>query len=69
MVGNSNQGIPEMTTEIMRLIRHGVAPLIAYAVAGGYLPESMAGDVTEFIVLGVAIIAPLVFSWLRDQSK
>jgi len=58
-----------MNTEIMRLIRHGVAPLVAYAVAGGYLPESMAGDVTEFIVLGVAIIAPIIFSWQRDRSK
>lgn len=58
-----------MTTEIMRLIRHGVAPLVAYAVAGGYLPEYMAGDVTEFIVLGIAIIAPLVFSWQRDRLK
>jgi hypothetical protein len=55
--------------ELNRLIRHGVAPLTAWLVAKGYLPEYMEGDVTEFAVIIVAIAIPYVVSWWRDKMK
>jgi hypothetical protein len=56
-------------TELNRLIRHGVAPLVAWLVASGYLPEYMQGDVTELLVVGIAIGAPLAVSWWRDRAR
>lgn len=56
-------------TEINRLLRHMFAPLVAYAVAQGWLPEYMQGDVTEALVLAVALGLPLAVSWYRDRSK
>lgn len=56
-----------MTKEINRLLRHLIAPLVAYAVAQGYLPEYAQGDVTEALVLAVALGVPLALSYLRDR--
>lgn len=56
-------------TAINRLLRHLFAPLVAYAVAQGWLPEYMQGDITEALVLGVALGLPLAASWYRDQRK
>jgi len=56
-----------MTREIQRLIRHGVAPVVAYAVAQGWLPEYMQGDVTEAAVLLIAVAGPLAWSWARER--
>lgn len=54
-------------TEINRLIRHGVAPLVAYAVAAGWLPEAMQQDVTELLVLAIALGGPLLWSYARER--
>lgn len=54
--------------ELNRLIRHGVAPLVAWLVANDHLPEYMREDVTEFAVLAVALVIPVMVSWLRDQK-
>lgn len=56
-------------TEINRLIRHGVAPLVAWLVATGRLPEYMQGDVTEALVLAIGILGPIAFSYMRDRVK
>jgi hypothetical protein len=56
-------------TELHRLIRHGVAPLTAWLVASGYLPEYMQGDVTELLVLLVAFAVPYGVSWWRDRAR
>jgi len=55
-------------TELTRLLRHGFAPLTAWMVMNGWLPESMQGDVTEFLVIGTSIAIPYLFSWLRDKK-
>ena len=57
-----------MTKELSRLLRHLFAPLVAYAVAQGYLPEYMQGDVTEALVLAVALGVPLALSYIRDRK-
>lgn len=56
-------------TEMYRIIRHGVAPLTAWLVATGRLPEYMQGDVTEFIVLGIGLAIPYGLSWAKDRAK
>lgn len=55
--------------EFKRLIRHGVAPLVAWLVANGYLPDYMRGDVTELLVIAVAMAVPYAVSWWRDQRR
>lgn len=55
--------------EINRLIRHVVAPLVAWFVANGYLPEYMQGDVTEALVLAIAVGVPIALSWWRDRGR
>lgn len=54
--------------ELNRLLRHIFAPLVAYAVAEGWLPEYAQGDVTEALVLGVALGVPFALSWWRDRA-
>lgn len=56
-------------TELNRILRHLIAPLVAYAVAQGWLPEYMQGDVTEAAVLIIAFGVPLALSWWRDRAK
>jgi len=58
-----------MNKELIRLVRHLVAPLIAYLVTAGYLPEALQGQVTEFVLMGVGVAVALTFSWTRDQKK
>lgn len=55
--------------ELNRLLRHMFAPLVAWAVASGYLPEYMQGDITEALVLIVAFGIPWGLSKLRDRGR
>lgn len=59
----------EPMKELNRVLRHLLAPVVAYAVAEGYLPEYMQGDVTEALVLLAAIGIPMALSWYRDRVK
>lgn len=58
-----------MTKELNRLIRHGVAPLVLWLVANGYLPAYMQGDVTELLVIVIATAVPVAVSWWRDRAR
>lgn len=53
--------------EIKRAVRHALAPLAVYAVTAGYVPESLAGPVTEAVVAVVAYTAVMVWSKMRDR--
>jgi hypothetical protein len=55
--------------ELNRFLRHLIAPLTAWAVAGGILPEYMQSDITELAVLVVAFGIPYGLSWYRDKNK
>lgn len=56
-------------TEISRLLRHIFAPLVAWLVANGWLPEYMQSDVTEAAVLIAALAIPYGLSWWRDVRR
>lgn len=56
-------------SELHRLLRHVFAPLMAWLVAKGYLPEYMQNDVTEILVLIVSLAIPYGVSWWRDQWR
>ncbi len=56
-------------TELNRILRHLFAPLVAWMVANGWLPDYMQGDVTEVLVLFVALAIPYGISWWRDAVK
>ena len=56
-------------SEIARLLRHVFAPMVAYLVTQGYLPEYMQGDVTEGLVIGSGIVIPMAISKYRDSVK
>ncbi len=56
-------------TEINRLLRHIFAPVVAWLVMNGYLPEYMQGDVTELFVMVAAVGIPYAISWWRDAWR
>lgn len=56
-------------SELQRIVRHGIAPLVAYAVAEGWLPEAMQEGVTEWLVMSAAILGPLAWSWWRERNS
>jgi hypothetical protein len=53
--------------ELNRFIRHSLAPLVAYAVAAGWLPEGAQGDVLEALVIAVAWLLPMAWSYARER--
>ena len=55
-------------TELYRFLRHAFAPLVAYAVARGWLPEGAQGDVLEVLVIGFGFAIPYAISWWRDRA-
>lgn len=57
-----------MNREAQRMIRHGLAPLVAYAVAQGWLPEWAQNDVLEMLAIGLALGVPYAWSWLREKK-
>lgn len=58
-----------MTTELMRLVRHGLTPLVAIAVKSGVLPEAAQGPVTEFLIILFFFIISVAWSFLYDVRK
>lgn len=58
-----------MYTELARVIRHGVPPLVAYAVASGWIPVHMQQPIIEAGIAIAAVVASLAASRARDKSK
>jgi len=54
-------------TELLRFLRHAIAPLAALAVTLGWLPEYMQEDVTEALVLALGFVIPLAWSRWNDR--
>ena len=52
-----------------RLVRHAVAPLVILAVERGWLPASVKGDVTEFIIIGLSLILAYGWSYWNEHYK
>ena len=57
------------TVELTRLLRHGVAPVVAWLVATDRMPVYLQGDITELVALLLALGVPMAFSWWRDQRR
>ena len=55
--------------ELNRLLRHMIAPLTAYAVAEGWLPEHAQTHVTEVAVLTLGLVLPIAWSWARERWR
>lgn len=58
-----------LISETTRLLRHTIAPVVVLAVERGWLPESVANDVTEVAVICGSVLVALLFSWLQDRRK
>jgi len=57
------------SSEIQRLVRHGVTPLAIVAVHQGWLPQAAQADIVELgVVLGSFVVA-LALSWWEDRKK
>lgn len=57
------------TIEVARLLRHGVAPLVAVAVYRGWLPESAQTETIEaFAVIG-SVGVMYLWSLIRDRKR
>lgn len=52
---------------LKRLIRHGLAPVVAFLVAGGYVTEEQGANlVNAVLVIGSTVFA-IGWSWARTQ--
>lgn len=58
-----------ITTEIGRIVRHTIAPMVILAVDRGWIPEAAQHDVVELLTILVAIGAVYGVSWWRDKQK
>lgn len=52
--------------ELNRVLRHAIAPVAAWAVAQGWLPETAKADVIEVAVVGLGYLIPLALSKARE---
>jgi len=57
-----------LTEVVMRLLRHMLVPLAVYLTQHGYLPEAAQGDFVEFIIIGLAFVVTLAWSYLREVT-
>lgn len=55
--------------ELSRFLRHLIAPLMIMAVERGWLPRGTEYDVTEALVIAMAFLLPLVWSYARDRIE
>jgi len=59
----------EMQREVLRLIRHLIAPLMAFLVAKGWMPAYLQHDLAEVIIIVVSLVTVMAFSFRRDSKK
>jgi len=55
-----------MNGDLFRLARHAIAPLVAYAVARGWIPAAAESEVVRFLALSAAIGLAWGVSKYRD---
>ena len=53
--------------DILRLVRHIMAPAVAFLVGRGYVPDSMSGDLTEGGIVAASLV--VAFIWSRANEK
>lgn len=58
-----------ITVELLRVVRHGVAPLIIWVVEEGWLPEAAQSDVVEFIAILVSLGLAYGWSWWNERKR
>jgi len=52
-----------------RLVRHAVAPLVIIAVEKGWLPKSVQGDITEFLIIVTSLLVAYGWSYWNEHYK
>ena len=55
--------------EMLRFVRHGIAPLVILAVDRGWLPEAVQKDVIEFLAIGASLALAYGWSWLNERNN
>jgi hypothetical protein len=57
------------SSEIQRVVRHGVTPLAVVAVHQGWLPQAAQADLIELGVIVISFVVALGLSWWEDRKK
>ena len=58
-----------LSTEVGRIARHAITPLVIFAVDRGWIPDAAQHDVLELIVIVATFGAVYGVSWWRDKQK
>ena len=58
-----------MSSEIGRLIRHAIAPVVIVAVERGWIPEAAQHDLIELAAIALTFALVYGVSWRRDKQK
>jgi hypothetical protein len=55
--------------ELLRVVRHGVAPFIILIVEKGWLPKAAQSDVVEFVAILVSFGLAYGWSWWNERKR
>jgi hypothetical protein len=58
-----------VSIELLRVVRHGVAPLVILAVDRGWLPGAAKGDVTEFLAILLSLGLAYGWSYWNERKR
>lgn len=58
-----------MQTEIARVLRHGLPPLVAYVAAKGWIPADLQQPLIEAAIAVSAFVAAYLASRTRDKRR
>lgn len=55
--------------DLLRIVRHVGPVAVAWAVAKGYVPETVAGDLTELVTITLVTVVSVGASKARDVKR
>lgn len=58
-----------IAAELLRVVRHGVAPLVIIAIEQGWLPEAAKKDAVEFTAILLSFGLAYGWSWWHERRK
>jgi hypothetical protein len=55
--------------ELLRVVRHGVAPFVILAIEKGWLPKAAQSDAIEFIAILLSFGLAYGWSWWNERKR
>ena len=59
----------DFQTEVLRVVRYGIGPVVGFLVGKGFLPADLQGPLTDFLSVAAGSAVPYIWSVFRDKKK